>query len=97
MVTHQSCNHAIYQNNKKLSLKNKEVEPVKPVQINAGLSMNGVRLHSHVPPTHTSIYLCLVPTAAITFIALGNEIWSPQIHCPKFIARAFPPLARIQC
>ena len=27
-------NHAIYQNNKKISLKKKEVEPVEPVQKN---------------------------------------------------------------
>ena len=27
-------NHAIYQNNVKTSLKNKEVEPVEPVQMN---------------------------------------------------------------
>ena len=40
--------------------------------------------------------LFLVPTAAMTFIVLGDEIWSPQIHCPKFVTRAFPPLARIQ-
>ena len=25
----------------------------------------------------------LVPTAAITFVASGNEIWSSQIHHPK--------------
>ena len=36
----------------------------------------------------------LVPTAA--FIVLGDKIWSPQVHRPKFVARPFPPLARIQ-
>ena len=37
--------------------------------------------------------LCLVPTAGITFVALSDEIWSPQIHRSKFVARAFPPIA----
>ena len=27
-----------------------------------------------------SCLLCLVPTDAMTFIVLGDEIWSPQIH-----------------
>ena len=40
--------------------------------------------------------LCFVPTTAMTFIVLGDEIWSSQIHRPKFIARAFPPIAHIQ-
>ena len=40
--------------------------------------------------------LNLVPTVAITFVALGDEICSPQIHRPKFVARAFPPIAHIQ-
>ena len=29
-------------------------------------------------------------------IVLGDEIWLPQIHRPKFVARAFPPNALIQ-
>ena len=40
--------------------------------------------------------LYLVPTAAVTFIVLGDEIWSPQIHHSKFVARTFSLLARIQ-
>ena len=31
-----------------------------------------------------------------TFIVLGDEIWSPQIRRPKFVAWAFPPLSCIQ-
>ena len=38
----------------------------------------------------------MVSIAAMTFIVLGDEIWSRQIHRPKFVARAFLPLARIQ-
>ena len=40
--------------------------------------------------------LSLVPTTAITFVTLGNEIWSPQIPGPKFVARVFPQNAQIQ-
>ena len=32
----------------------------------------------------------------MTFVVLGDGIWSPQIHRSKFVARAFPPLARVQ-
>ena len=42
------------------------------------------------------LYLYLVPTAAMTFIVLGDEIWSPQLHHPKFVARAFPPISCIR-
>ena len=35
----------------------------------------------------------LGPTAAMSFIVLGDEIWSPEIHRPKFVARAFPSFA----
>ena len=43
-----------------------------------------------------NVFLCLVPTTAMTFIVLSNKIWSTQIHHPKFVARAFPSLALIQ-
>ena len=36
--------------------------------------------------------LSLVPTAAVTFVTFGDEVWSPQIHHPKFVPRAFPPI-----
>ena len=41
--------------------------------------------------------LSLVLTAAMTFIILGEEIRSPQIHYPKFAARAFLPTVHFQC
>ena len=41
--------------------------------------------------------LSKIPTTAIAFIALGDESRSSQIHCPKFVTRAFPPTADIQC
>ena len=41
--------------------------------------------------------LSLVPTAAIRFVILGNKIWLLQIHHPKFVPKAFPQIAHIQC
>ena len=37
----------------------------------------------------------LVPTSAITFVALGDKIWSPWIRSPKFVATGFPSIAHI--
>ena len=42
------------------------------------------------------IDLSFAPAVVMTFIALGNEIWLPQIHHQKFVARAFSLIAHIQ-
>ena len=43
----------------------------------------------------TTACLSLVPTTAITFVALDDETWSPMIHPQKIVVRAFPPIALI--
>ena len=45
----------------------------------------------------TTACLSLVPAKPIKFVALDDEIWSPLIHRQRFVARAFPPIALIQC
>ena len=69
--------------------------------LNDLISLNGclhVKFHPGMKSSLSMVkcLLCLGPTAAMTFIVLGDEIWSPQIHRPKFVARAFSPIARIQ-
>ena len=43
----------------------------------------------------TMACLNLLPAAAITFVALDDQIWSPLIPRQRFVARAFPPIALI--
>ena len=40
------------------------------------------------------LQLSVAPTAAVTFVAFGDEIWSPQIHRPKIDASEFPPISQ---